>query len=142
MDFIFTKKGANLNTFFSKYQKKDRVFKKINAADIVCDEKGNRYDNGEVARKTGLTEIEFGATMCPEYKMHYTWDMNEDGKNDCYEDNSCAKIDQMSPRYAIPGVESGIVFDKRSNKWVDSKGICHSCTVENGYNPDGTMSKK
>jgi hypothetical protein len=33
----------------------------------VCDESGHRYLNGDMARKAGLKEEQFGATYCPEY---------------------------------------------------------------------------
>ncbi|SFV64402.1 hypothetical protein MNB_SUP05-5-704 [hydrothermal vent metagenome] len=73
-------------------------------------------------------------------KMHYTWDMNEDNRNDCEDDDSCDHTDDYSlPRYKITGVEKGIVFDIKSGKWVDKHGICHTCTPENGFYKDGTM---
>jgi hypothetical protein len=73
--------------------------------------------------------------------IHYTWDMDEDGINDCEKDGSCDHTDDCSlPRYKIPGVEHDIVFDKRSKKWVDKYGICHTCTPRNGFNLDGTMN--
>ncbi len=65
----------------------------------LCDADGNRYKGIEEAEKAGLKAYEFGATFCPEYKMHPSWDVNKDGINDCYESNSCSKkIDYMSPR--------------------------------------------
>jgi hypothetical protein len=65
----------------------------------VCDESGHRYTNSTQAKKSGLKESEFGATYCPEYKMHSSWDVDNDGKNDCYKNNSCtAELDYMSPR--------------------------------------------
>jgi cell division protein FtsI/penicillin-binding protein 2 len=65
----------------------------------VCDENGKRYKDEEVAKKAGLKPSEFGATFCPEYKMHPTWDKNDDGINDCYDGASCSKdIDYMEPR--------------------------------------------
>lgn len=72
--------------------------------------------------------------------IHYTWDMNEDGLNDCEVDGSCDHMQDYSiPRYEIAGIKDGIVFDKRSGKWVDKFGICHTCTVGNGFKADGTM---
>lgn len=67
--------------------------------DDLCDENGKRYKTAKEAKAAGLSDAEFGATYCPEYKMHPSWDKNHDGINDCYDDNSCAKdIDYMSPR--------------------------------------------
>ena len=65
----------------------------------LCDENGNRYKNDKEAKKAGLLEAEYGATYCPEYKMDPSWDINKDGINDCYENNSCSKeLEYMSPR--------------------------------------------
>ena len=67
--------------------------------DDLCDENGNRYANTEEARQAGLSDAEFGATYCPEYKMDSSWDLDNDGINDCYNDNSCSKdLDYMSSR--------------------------------------------
>ena len=77
-----------------------------------------------------------------EGRMHYTWDMDEDGGNDCENDGSCDHtVDYSKPRYVIEGVEDKIVFDKRSQKWVDKFGICHTCTPKNGFRKDGTIEK-
>jgi hypothetical protein len=65
----------------------------------LCDENANRYATMEEARAAGLSDAEFGATFCPEYKMHPSWDTNNDGINDCENDGSCnANSDYMSPR--------------------------------------------
>ncbi len=69
-------------------------------SDDLCDENANRYKDAEEAQQAGLLEAEYGATYCPEYKMHPSWDTNKDGINDCYESNSCSKeMDYMSPRF-------------------------------------------
>jgi len=74
--------------------------KNTNRSDDLCDENGNRYKNSIEAKKAGLVEAEFGATYCPEYKMHPSWDLNHDGINDCYEGHFCSKgIDYMRPRF-------------------------------------------
>ncbi len=66
---------------------------------FLCDEHANRYDTAEEALAAGLDYAQFGATYCPEYKMHPSWDANRDGENDCYDDGSCsADADYMSPR--------------------------------------------
>ena len=68
-------------------------------SDDLCDENGNRYKDEEEARNAGLNDAEFGATYCPEYKMHPSWDKNNDGINDCYDDDSCSSDkDYMSQR--------------------------------------------
>ncbi len=41
---------------------------------------------------------------------------------------------------SINGKENDIVFDAENKVWKDKYGICHTCTVENGFNADGTMS--
>ena len=65
----------------------------------VCDKNRHRYTNAQEAIKAGVDESEFGATFCPEYKMHPSWDSDKDGINDCYENSSCSeKIDYMSPK--------------------------------------------
>ncbi len=65
----------------------------------LCDENGYRYKNEKEALQTGLKQSEFGATFCPEYKMHPSWDKNKNGINDCYEEGICSKyLDYMSPR--------------------------------------------
>ncbi len=70
-----------------------------NRNDDLCDENGNRYASETEALKAGLARAEFGATYCPEYKMHPTWDKNRNDINDCYEENNCSKdLDYMSPR--------------------------------------------
>ena len=64
-----------------------------------CDGYGNRYASEDDARRAGLSDAEFGATYCPEYKMHPSWDRNQDGVNDCAEEGSCSpELDYMSPR--------------------------------------------
>lgn len=69
--------------------------------------------------------------------IHYTWDMNEDGLNDCESDGSCDdSVDYSIPRYKIEGVEDGIVFDEKSKRWVDKYWICHTCTEENWFSKD------
>ena len=65
----------------------------------LCDENANRYANSEQARAAGLTDAEYGATYCPEYKMHHSWDLDGDGINDCVSENTCgAHHDYMSKR--------------------------------------------
>jgi hypothetical protein len=32
-----------------------------------------------------------------------------------------------------------LFFDKRSQKWVNKFGICHTCTPKNGFRKDGTI---
>jgi hypothetical protein len=77
-----------------------------------------------------------------ETKVHYTWDMNEDGVNDCEDNHTCDdSVDYTLPRYKIEGIEDNIVFDKKSGKWVDKYGICHTCTPQNGFKKDGTMDE-
>lgn len=80
----------------------DELLKKDSKKEIeVCDENLNKYKTQEDAEKAGLEDGEFGATYCPEYKMHSSWDANNDGINDCYEDleNKCnPKVDYASPR--------------------------------------------
>ncbi len=93
-NYLSGKKGYDVdgNKLTHKVQKTD-----------LCDEDGNRYRNEEEARKAGLDDVEFGATYCPEYKMHPSWDTNHDGINDCYETNSCSRyVDYMLP-YSQPG---------------------------------------
>lgn len=64
-----------------------------------CDENANRYASAQEARAAGLNDAEFGATLCPEYKMHPSWDKNNDGINECVDDGSCnANSDYMSER--------------------------------------------
>ncbi len=65
----------------------------------LCDENGKRYASDEEALAAGLDPAQYGATMCPEYKMHPSWDANNDGVNDCEDDGSCDPMaDYMSPR--------------------------------------------
>jgi len=65
----------------------------------LCDANANRYASVQAAQAAGLDYAEFGATFCPEYKMHPSWDTNNDGINDCASDGSCnANSDYMSPR--------------------------------------------
>jgi len=65
----------------------------------LCDEDANRYASMHEARAAGLSDAEFGATYCPEYKMHPSWDMNNDGINDCVPEKNCnANTDYMSRR--------------------------------------------
>jgi hypothetical protein len=65
----------------------------------LCDENTNRYAGKEEARAAGLSDAEFGATYCPEYKMHPSWDTNNDGINDCVPERNCdANNDYMSRR--------------------------------------------
>ena len=111
---------------------------------IVCDKYGYEYETESRAREAGLSDSGFSTSYCAKGKnIHYTWDMNEDGINDCESDGACDHTqDYSTPRYEILGVEDGIVFDDRSGKWVDKVGICHSCTPENGFENDGLKSNK
>ncbi len=73
--------------------------KNENRNDDLCDRNGNRYKDAKEAKNAGLAEAEYGATYCPEYKMHPSWDINNDGINDCYESNSCSEaMEYMNPR--------------------------------------------
>jgi len=92
------------------------------------------YGNAEIYNKSILSDRSNNKSL------HYTWDMNEDGINDCEKDGLCDHtVDYSIPRYKISGVKEGIVFDKRSGKWVDKFGICHTCTPENGFKIDGSL---
>ena len=65
----------------------------------LCDAYANRYLNASEARAAGLLDAEFGATYCPEYKMHPSWDVDKDGVNDCETEGSCGPHhDYMSVR--------------------------------------------
>lgn len=65
----------------------------------VCDSNANRYNSAEDARAAGIQDSDYGATYCPEYKMHPSWDVNSDGVNDCEDDGSCnGHTDYMSAR--------------------------------------------
>lgn len=80
----------------------------------VCDASGNRYPSEEEAAKT-LNAWEYGATFCPEYKMHPSWDVNQDGINDCENDNSCDdSTDYMQPRQQVVAYE---VCDADGNRY-------------------------
>ena len=71
----------------------------ISGPEVVCDENFVRYENEAEAQAAGLKPAQYGATYCPEYKMHLSWDENGDGINDCYESNNCDKnADYASPR--------------------------------------------
>ena len=66
---------------------------------LLCDENANRFKSSKEARAAGLHDAEYGATFCPEYKMHPSWDANKDGINDCVGEGSCgAHHDYMSVR--------------------------------------------
>lgn len=66
---------------------------------VVCDEQANRYASEQDALDAGLSYAQFGATYCPEYKMHPSWDADGDGENDCVKEGSCSSMsDYMSPR--------------------------------------------
>ncbi len=75
-----------------------------NKAEVVenidlCDENGNRYSSEQEALDAGLSYAEFGATLCSEYKMHPSWDADNDGINDCENDGSCDdSVDYGQPR--------------------------------------------
>lgn len=72
--------------------------------------------------------------------MHYTWDLDRDGFNDCKDDGSCDdSVDYSIPKYEVLGIETGIVFDEVSKQWVDKYGICHTCTPENGFSSEGAL---
>lgn len=65
----------------------------------LCDAYANRYLNVNEARAAGLLDAEFGATYCPDYKMHPSWDTDKDGVNDCESEGSCGPhLDYMSVR--------------------------------------------
>ena len=65
----------------------------------LCDAYANRYLNANEARAAGLIDAEFGATYCPDYKMHPSWDIDKDGVNDCESERSCGPdLDYMSVR--------------------------------------------
>lgn len=65
----------------------------------LCDVYANRYLNAIEARTAGLEDEEFGATYCPDYKMHPSWDVDQDGINDCETEGSCGpELDYMSVR--------------------------------------------
>jgi hypothetical protein len=67
----------------------------------LCDARGTRFATAEAAIASGIAPEDFGATMCPEYKMDPSWDADGDGQNDCYNDGSCsAELDYQAPRKA------------------------------------------
>jgi hypothetical protein len=113
------------------------------SANEVCDIKGNKYESPEMAKEIGLSNAGVNTSNCANRKsIHYTWDMNEDGINDCEANAMCDHLEDYTlPRYVIPGIEDNIVFDKRSGRWVDKFGICHTCTPENGFKKDGAMDE-
>lgn len=55
----------------------------------VCGSDGNQYSSAREASDAGLAYGQFGATYCPEYKMHPSWDADRDGLNDCQKEGSC-----------------------------------------------------
>ncbi len=68
---------------------------------VFCDESGNRYASEAEARAAGLADTQFGATFCSEYQagLHPSWDLNQDGLNDCEDDGSCDHtVDYSQPR--------------------------------------------
>ncbi|MFN2101236.1 hypothetical protein [Altererythrobacter sp. MF3-039] len=65
----------------------------------VCGADGTRFASDREALDTGLDMALFGATMCPEYQMHPSWDADQDGSNDCYNDQTCdVTVDYTAPR--------------------------------------------
>lgn len=65
----------------------------------LCDAYANRYLSANEARAAGLLDGDFGATYCPDYKMHPSWDIDKDGVNDCEPEKSCGPhLDYMSVR--------------------------------------------
>ena len=71
----------------------------LQGENVVCAGNGTRYADGAAAEKAGLQPAEYGASMCPEYKMDPSWDTDQDGINACYRDNACREgADYMSPR--------------------------------------------
>mgnify|MGYP000980958500 CR=1 FL=1 len=79
--------------------------------------------------------------------MHWSWDLNNDGINDCENEGLCDdSVDYTQPKNSAEGLDcnegNNIVFDKIKNQWVDCYGVCHTCTPENGFNSDGIMSQK
>lgn len=76
---------------------------------------------------------------------HWSWDLNHDGINDCEKANACDdSIDYSKPRNSADELDcsqgNDIVFDQEKKQWVDCYGVCHTCTPENGFNEDGTIS--
>ncbi len=68
-------------------------------APVICDYRMNTYADARAALDAGLALSEFGATYCPEYKMHPSWDVDGNQINDCWADRSCSvEMDYMSPR--------------------------------------------
>ena len=70
----------------------------------VCDEAGNRYASDAEAEAAGLDPAQYGATYCSEYLakvdgVHPSWDVNEDGLNDCEDEGICDdSVDYSQPR--------------------------------------------
>ncbi|GEM_PF-2833133 len=105
---------------------------------VVCDENLNRYPNEQAAIETGLDRSRYGATYCPEYKMHPSWDEDQDGLNDCYKTASCNPLaDYMA---AKPGTSPSVYFASMEKKWKDQNGMCANCTPENGFSRNGQLS--
>ncbi len=108
----------------------------------VCDENGKRYKSAEDARHVGLKDEDFGATYCPEYKMDPSWDINKDGVNDCYDDNSCnSNSDYMLPRpkdieseQKFPGFSIKVILTTKAKETIISQreSIVASCMIDGG----------
>ncbi|WP_260484301.1 hypothetical protein [Sphingomicrobium flavum] len=70
----------------------------------VCDDAGNRYASDAEAQAAGLDPAQYGATYCPEYLakvdgVHPSWDVNQDGLNDCEDEGICDdSVDYSKPR--------------------------------------------
>ncbi|MCW9035621.1 MAG: hypothetical protein OQJ97_15485 [Rhodospirillales bacterium] len=98
---IITLAGMYKFNYLSEQPGYDVDGNKIKASKIheVCDENLKRYPSEQEALDAGLDYPQFGATYCPDYKMHPSWDVDKDGLNDCEKDGTCDNsVDYMSPR--------------------------------------------
>lgn len=79
----------------------------------VCDEFGNRYASEQMARDAGLEDAQFGATYCKEYKMHPSWDQDNDGLNDCENNGTCDHtVDYSVPRENMKAEYVGLTVEE------------------------------
>jgi len=81
---------------------------------VVCDERGVRYGSECEAERAGLSRPEYGATYCnvlpPVVGLHPSWDVDEDGLNDCESDGSCDHtIDYTRPRDVVEAELNAII---------------------------------
>ena len=105
----------------------------------VCDEMGNRYPDAAAAREAGLTEAQFGATYCREYKMHPSWDKDNDGLNDCENDGTCDHtVDYSQPRIESSGDYVGLSIEEAQKLAADS-GVPFRVVMEDGQPLPVTM---